>query len=284
LLILNTAVALLGGALLAGALPAPAQQTSSGAAAPATGAPTTKKPSAAGGTKGESGANADVSYSLGVSMGDQLRATGVSPDEVSSARLAQGVHDALSGKVKLTDADKQNIGGLLRTAHEAQGERNHRAAAKFLAENAKKPEVVTTASGLQYKVLRPGSGTSPKPTDEVTVNYRGTLLDGTEFDSSYKRGQPATFIVSRVIPGWTEALQLMKPGSKYQLFLPPQLAYDLRSPPPIPPGSMLIFDVELLSAQAPPPPAGMPPATPGTSPHVQPGSPPHGQPGSPPPQ
>ena len=273
LLILNTAVALLGAALLAGALPAPAQQTSSGAPASAAGAPTTKKPSAAGATKSESGANADVSYSLGVSMGDQLRATGVSPDEVSSARLAQGVHDALIGKVKLTDADKQNIGGLLRTAHEAQGERNHRAAAKFLAENAKKPEVVTTASGLQYKVLRPGSGTSPKPTDEVTVNYRGTLLDGTEFDSSYKRGQPATFIVSRVIPGWTEALQLMKPGSKYQLFLPPQLAYDLRSPPPIPPGSMLIFDVELLSAQAPPPPAGMPPATPGTSPHVQPGSP-----------
>ena len=263
LLILNTAIGLLGGALLAGPLPARAQQTSSGASAPAQGAPTPKKPSAAGATKGQSGA--DVSYSLGVSMGDQLRSAGVSPDEVSSARLAQGMHDALSGKVKLTDADKQNIGSLVRTAHEAQGERNHRAAAKFLAENAKKPDIVTTASGLQYKVLNPGSGASPKPTDEVTVNYRGTLLDGTEFDSSYKRGQPATFIVSRVIPGWTEALQLMKPGSKFQLFLPPQLAYDLRSPPPIPPGSMLIFDVELLSAQAPPAPAGMSP-TPGTSP------------------
>jgi len=265
LLTINTAVALLGGALFAGALPAPAQQTSSGSPAPAAGAPTAKKPAAAA-------ASADVSYSLGVSMGDQLRSTGVSPDDVSSARLAQGVHDALGGKAKLTDADKKNIGNLLRTAHEAQGERNHRAAAKFLAENAKKPDVTTTASGLQYKVLSPGSGNPPKPNDEVTVNYRGRLLDGTEFDSSYNRGQPATFIVSRVIPGWTEALQLMKPGAKFQLFVPPQLAYDLRSPPPIPPGSMLIFDVELLSAQAPPPPAGMPPATPGTTPQGQPGS------------
>jgi len=111
--------------------------------------------------------------------------------------------------------------------------------------------VVTTASGLQYKVLSPGSGTSPKATDSVVVNYRGTLLDGAEFDSSYKRGEPATFQVNRVIPGWTEALQLMKPGGKYQLFVPPQLAYDLRSPPSIPAGSLLIFDVELVSVKPP---------------------------------
>jgi FKBP-type peptidyl-prolyl cis-trans isomerase len=96
---------------------------------------------------------------------------------------------------------------------------------------------------------------STKPTDEVTVNYRGTLLDGTEFDSSYTRGQAATFQVNRVIPGWTEALSLMKPGAKYKLFIPPQLAYDLRSPPPIPPGSLLLFEVELLSFKAAPPPA-----------------------------
>jgi FKBP-type peptidyl-prolyl cis-trans isomerase len=144
------------------------------------------------------------------------------------------------------------------------GEANHRAAAKYLAENAKKPNMVTTASGLQYKVLNAGNGASPKASDEVTVNYRGTLINGTEFDSSYKRGQPATFPVNRVIPGWTEALQLMKPGAKYQLFIPPQLAYDLRSQPPIPPGSMLIFEVELLSVKegAPeaPPGAAQPPA------------------------
>jgi FKBP-type peptidyl-prolyl cis-trans isomerase FklB len=143
---------------------------------------------------------------------------------------------------------------------------NHRAAAKFLAENAKKPDIVTTASGLQYKVISPGSGDSPKGSDEVVVNYRGSLLDGTEFDSSYKRGQPATFPVGAVIPGWTEALQLMKPGAKYQLWVPPQLAYDMRVNPgaPIPPGSMLVFDVELLSIKPPQVPAGTPTAPAGT--------------------
>jgi FKBP-type peptidyl-prolyl cis-trans isomerase len=151
----------------------------------------------------------------------------------------------------LTDADKQAINEMVRNAHEAAAETNHRAAAKFLAENTKKPDVVTTASGLQYKVLTQGSGASPKATDSVVVNYRGTLLDGTEFDSSYKRGEPATFQVNRVIPGWTEALQLMKPGGKYTLWVPPQLAYDLRSPPSIPAGSMLIFDVELVSIKPP---------------------------------
>ena len=199
-----------------------------------------------------------MSYSLGVSMGEQLRASYVTPDEVNAERLAQGVRDGLTGKAKLSDADRDSIGKLLRSAHEAAGEVNHRAAAGFLAENAKKPDVVTTASGLQYKVLAAGSGDSPKATDEVTVNYRGTLLDGTEFDSSYKRGQPANFVLNRVIPGWSEGLALMKPGAKYQLWIPPQLAYDLRSPPPIPPGSMLIFEVELVGVKPAPPPAPPP--------------------------
>jgi FKBP-type peptidyl-prolyl cis-trans isomerase FklB len=192
-----------------------------------------------------------VSYSLGVSMGDQMRASGISPDAVNSERLGQGVRDALAGKVKMTEADRTNIAGLLRSARETAAEPGHRAAAKFLAENAQKPDVVTTKSGLQYKVISPGSGDSPKPSDEVTVNYRGTLLDGTEFDNSYKRGQPASFPVSRVIPGWTEGLQLMKPGAKYELFVPPQLAYDMNPPPgaPIPPGSMLVFEVELISVR-----------------------------------
>ncbi|HWX69326.1 MAG TPA: FKBP-type peptidyl-prolyl cis-trans isomerase [Steroidobacteraceae bacterium] len=259
-------------AALTAALLAQAQQPPAGASsAPAT-SPAPKKSAASGTTKpGESGAAPSekdaVSYSLGVSMGDQLRSNGIASDAVNPQRLAQGVHDALSGKAKLTEADQNNISRLVRGSIEGAGEANHRAAAKFLAENGKKPGVITTASGLQYKVQAPGNGESPKAADEVTVNYRGTLLDGTEFDSSYRRGQPATFQVGKVIPGWTEALQLMKPGAKYELFIPPQLAYDMRSRPPIPPGSMLIFDVELLSSKpAQPPAAASPPAGPASPP------------------
>jgi len=119
--------------------------------------------------------------------------------------------------------------------------------ATFLAENAKKEGVKTTASGLQYKIIKSGTGESPKPTDTVKVHYHGTLIDGTVFDSSVQRGQPVTFPVERVIPGWVEALQLMKVGDKWQLFIPAKLAYGDRSPgPAIPPNSVLIFEVELL--------------------------------------
>jgi FKBP-type peptidyl-prolyl cis-trans isomerase len=267
-LVVNTAAALLAGGLLA-----QAQQTSPTPPAPAPGAATASKaPAKFGAAKNAPDEKSAVSYSLGVSMGEQMRTSGVTANDVSSARLAEGVRDGLGGKV-MTDADRENISKMLKSLFAAQGDTNHRAAAKFLTENAKKPDVVTTASGLQYKVLSAGSGESPKATDEVTVNYRGTLLDGTEFDSSYKRGEPATFPVSRVIPGWTEALQLMKPGAKYQLFIPPQLAYDMRSRPPIPPGSMLLFDVELLSVKATPQPAAAPapvasaPAAPAQSPN-----------------
>jgi len=258
-------------AALTAILLAHAQQPPAGAAAPSAPAtnPAAKKSAAPGATQATAGAADEknaVSYSLGVSMGDQLRSNGIAAEAVNPQRLAQGVHDALSGKVKMTEADQNNITKLVRTSVEGAAEANHQAAAKFLAENGKKPGVTTTASGLQYKVLTAGSGESPKASDDVTVNYRGTLLDGTEFDSSYKRGQPATFGVSRVIPGWTEALQLMKPGAKYQLFIPPQLAYDLRSRPPIPPGSMLIFEVELLSSKAPQPAAANPAPPPATPP------------------
>src|SRR6516165_11944805 len=253
-------------AALTAILLAHAQQPPAGAAAPAgataPAAPATnpahKKPAASGATQPAAGAADEknaVSDNLGVSMGDQLRSNGIAAEAVNPQRLAQGVHDALSGKVKMTEADQNNITKLVRTSVEGAAEANHQAAAKFLAENGKKPGVTTTASGLQYKVLTAGSGESPKASDDVTVNYRGTLLDGTEFDSSYKRGQPATFGVSRVIPGWTEALQLMKPGAKYQLFVPPQLAYDVHPRPGIPPGSLLIFEVELLSFKPPQPPA-----------------------------
>jgi len=239
-------------ALLAGALPAPAQQP---AAAPvAAKAPADKAPGktpAAGAASKETGQRDATSYSLGVIMGEQLRESGVTPAQISSPRVAQGVRDAITGKSKTSDADRKNMVDLIRGAQEKLVDTNHKAAATFLADNGKKPGVVTTASGLQYKVLAAGSGDSPKRTDEVTVNYRGTLLDGTEFDSSYKRGEPANFRVDRVIPGWTEALQLMKPGGKMQLYVPPQLAYDTHSRPPIPPGALLLFDVELIGVKAP---------------------------------
>jgi FKBP-type peptidyl-prolyl cis-trans isomerase len=243
-LLFSAAVALVAGSMLAAA-----QQPPAGAAPASQAAAPAKKAPAKAGAASEAPAKAKTnspSYSVGVSMGEQLRASGIPPELLNAQQLAQGVHDALSGKVSMTDKDRENLHGLV----DSVGESNHRAAAKFLAENGKKPDIVTTASGLQYKVLTAGTGASPKTTDEVTVNYRGTLINGTEFDSSYKRGQPANFQVNRVIPGWTEALGLMKPGAKYQLFIPPQLAYDLRSAPPIPPGSLLIFEVELLSVKA----------------------------------
>ncbi len=133
--------------------------------------------------------------------------------------------------------------------HEA-GEKNKKEGEAFLAGNKKKEGVVTLPSGLQYKIIKDGSGAKPKPTDTVSVNYRGALIDGTEFDSSYKRGEPASFKVTGVIPGWTEALQLMKAGSKWQLFIPSNLAYGERGTGrDIAPNATLIFDVELLSIQ-----------------------------------
>ena len=264
-LLFSAAVALVAGSMLAAA-----QQPPAGAAPASQPAAPAKKAPAKAGAASEPPAKAKASspsYSVGVSMGEQLRASGIPPELLNAQQLAQGVHDALSGKVSMTDKDRENLRGLV----DSVGESNHRAAAKFLAENGKKPDILTTASGLQYKVLTAGTGASPKTTDEVTVNYRGTLINGTEFDSSYKRGQPANFQVNRVIPGWTEALGLMKPGAKWQLFIPPQLAYDLRSAPPIPPGSLLIFEVELLSVKAAPSAAQpAPPAQPATPPAEKP--------------
>ena len=237
------------GTLLAATQLALAQQAGAPAGSPPAATP---KPKAAA-PKAEKDDKSAASYSLGVMMGSQLRGSGVRPEDVSTERVNQGFRDAINGKVKMADSDKANINKLIHSAFDALADSNHKAAEKFLAENGKKPDVTTTASGLEYKTLSQGNGASPKPTDEVVVNYRGTLPDGTEFDSSYKRGQPATFPVNRVIPGWTEALQLMKPGGKYQLWIPPKLAYDQQVPPgaPIPPGSMLIFEVELISIKAP---------------------------------
>jgi FKBP-type peptidyl-prolyl cis-trans isomerase FklB len=130
------------------------------------------------------------------------------------------------------------------------GAKNKTEGEAFLAANAKKEGVVTLPSGLQYQILTEGQGENPKATDQVTVQYRGTLIDGTEFDSSYSRGQPATFRLNQVIKGWTEALQLMKPGAKWKLFVPAALAYgDKGAGPKIGPNSTLIFEVELISVK-----------------------------------
>ena len=248
--------AVLAGALFAGAAQTQAQDSGT---KPAAAAPATKKPAAHPKAAAATDTKSAASYSIGLSMGQSLRQTGLSSETVSVERVAQGIRDALSGKVKPTAQDQQNVRAAVVGAQKGLVDKNHNAAATFLAENAKKQDVVTTKSGLQYKVIAAGSGASPAPSDEVTVNYKGSLLDGTVFDASERNGGPVTFPVNRVIPGWTEALQLMKPGAKYELFIPPSLAYDERSPSPeIPPGSMLLFNVELVSVKHAAPPAAAP--------------------------
>jgi FKBP-type peptidyl-prolyl cis-trans isomerase FkpA len=249
-----TGLALVVGTILfAGALPAQAQTSSNtGDKAVAPSKPAGSEPSPAE-------VKSRASYSLGVSFGTQLHGFGLNGDSVTYDRVLQGLKDALAGKATAGQEDGQRIQAMIEQVRTGEGAANKAAAEKFLAANGKQPGVVTTASGLEYKILRQGTGEPPKETDEATVNYRGTLLDGTEFDSSYKRNQPASFTVGKVIKGWQEALQLMKPGSKFELYIPPALAYDMNSPPPIPPGSLLKFEVELLSvkpAAAAPAPGG----------------------------
>jgi FKBP-type peptidyl-prolyl cis-trans isomerase FklB len=197
-----------------------------------------------------------VSYGIGMSMGRDFANQKI---EVDPAILAQGIKDTLAGgPMLMTDEEAQttlmNFQQEMMAKQEAEtkamGEKNQQAGAAFLTENGKKEGIVTLPSGLQYKILSEGTGKSPAKEDTVTVNYRGTLIDGTEFDSSYKRGEPATFPVGGVIPGWTEALQLMKEGAKWQLFIPADLAYGERGAGPvIEPNSTLLFEVELISIQ-----------------------------------
>lgn len=190
-----------------------------------------------------------VSYSIGLNIGLNFKKQNV---DLNTDALQAGVKDALSGKKPLLSENevRETMTAFSKDMTEKQkqaGEKNRGEGEKYLADNKKKDGVKTTASGLQYKVQKEGSGPSPTATDTVTVNYRGTLIDGTEFDSSYKRGEPATFPVGGVIKGWTEALQLMKKGSKYQLFIPAGLAYGERgAPPDITANSALIFEVELI--------------------------------------
>ncbi|MCR9234075.1 MULTISPECIES: FKBP-type peptidyl-prolyl cis-trans isomerase [Gimesia] len=194
-----------------------------------------------------------VSYGIGYNLGQNLMRDNL---DLDPQVLAKGIMDAMTKqKPQMTEdeiratllAFQQQLQKDAQTKMQKEAEANVAKGKKFLADNAKKEGVKTTKSGLQYKVIKSGSGKTPKLTDEVTTHYRGTLIDGTEFDSSYKRKQPATFPVNRVIGGWTEALQLMKEGDKWQLFIPSDLAYGERgSGPDIGPNEVLIFDIELL--------------------------------------
>jgi FKBP-type peptidyl-prolyl cis-trans isomerase FklB len=197
-----------------------------------------------------------VSYAIGVNIGKNLHKDSV---DVDPAIFLRGMKDAISGgKLLLTDDELKSTLTILQAGLQKQqqgtlrqaAEINKKAGDTFLAENKTKEGVVALPSGLQYKILKEGTGAKPTATDSVVCNYRGTLIDGTEFDSSYKRGQPATFPVSGVIKGWTEAVQLMPVGSKWQLFVPADLAYgDRGAAPIIGPDATLIFEVELVSIQ-----------------------------------
>jgi FKBP-type peptidyl-prolyl cis-trans isomerase FklB len=196
------------------------------------------------------------SYAMGVNVAQTVQGQGV---DLDTNAFIQGVKDVLTAqKTLLTPDELTAVLAQVQTEVNARraekmkivGDTNRAEGATFLAENKTKEGVVTLPSGLQYKILTAGTGPKPTAADVVLCNYRGTLLNGKEFDSSYKRGQPATFPVSRVIKGWTEALQLMPVGSKWQLFIPAELAYaDRGAGADIGPGATLIFEVELVSIQ-----------------------------------
>jgi FKBP-type peptidyl-prolyl cis-trans isomerase FklB len=210
--------------------------------------------------------NADqTSYLFGLTFGEQMHNVGIT-DQVTIDAIARGIKDGLQGK-KSTPADRQQVQEFVHSVMETAVSRNQAAAKDFLARNGHEKGVTTTASGLQYKIIAPGDrkAAAITPTDQVTVQYRGRLLDGSEFDSTYARGAPAPFQVNGVIPGWQEALVLMKPGAKWQLFIPPELAYGTNPKGGIPGGSLLIFDVELVSVKSSGAP-GAPPAQPDTKP------------------
>ena len=195
-----------------------------------------------------------VGYSIGLNMGRDFAQREL---EIGIDAFVQGLKDGLAGaEAKMSDEERQKalveLGQEMKAKQEAkmkaETEKNRKEGQEFLAANAKKEGVKVVESGLQYKVLQEGQGESPGPEDTVTVNYKGSVIDGTVFDSTEKRGQPATFALNQVIKGWSEALQLMKPGAKWMIYLPADLAYgDRGAGPVIGPGKTLIFEVELIS-------------------------------------
>jgi len=228
-----------------------------------------------------------ASYAIGMNIGKGLKEN-LTKDavDINSEILLRGMKDALAGnKPLLTDEETQATLTTLQNdvrkhqqeLHEAEAAKNSKTGQDFLEANKAKPGVVTLPSGLQYKVLTPGNGPKPTASDVVVCDYKGTLVDGTEFDSSYKRGKPATFPVGQVIKGWTEALQLMPVGSKWELVIPPSLGYGEKGAGPIGPDQTLLFEVELMSIQpkgearpATPNPQAQPQAQPQSEPQAQP--------------
>jgi len=196
------------------------------------------------------------SYAMGMSLGIGLHKQGMALDP---ALVARGLRDAQTGaKPAMTEEEmntavqdfRREVGQKMQATVQSQGAANRRAGEEFLQANKDKPGVITLPDGLQYKILKEGDGPKPTASDTVTCNYRGTLINGTEFDSSYKRGQPASFPVGGVIKGWTEALELMPVGSKWELYIPSDLAYgDRGAGQDIAPGDTLIFEIDLLGIQ-----------------------------------
>jgi len=196
-----------------------------------------------------------VSYAIGTGIGNTFKTQGVAVDP---SAVAAGIADAIAGKLAMSDADirttmdqvRSDLVAKQQAKLKADGATNAKASADYLAANAKKAGVKTTASGLQYKVVKSGAGKTPGPKDTVKVHYHGTLIDGTVFDSSVDRGEPVTFPVDGVIPGWTEVLQLMKEGDKWQVYIPPKLAYgETGVAGKIAPNSVLVFDIELIDIE-----------------------------------
>lgn len=257
-----------------------AQQQQQPAQQPATSA---QQPAAATGGAGKPESLHDrASYIIGLNLGRSLKSQEI---PVSTDLIVQGLRDGLgSGQALLSDEEiqaamqnfQQEMLAKQQEKSKALAAKNQKEGDDFLAKNKARPEVKSTASGLQYEVVKEGTGATPKATDQVTVHYKGTLLDGTVFDSSYERNEPATFGVNQVIPGWVEALQLMKAGSKYKVYIPSALAYgETGAGPQIGPNSTLVFEIELLSVGAPAPAQGQPgeaqgqPGTPQQDPPAQ---------------
>ncbi len=257
-----TIAALLGGAISAQTGQKTSTGTKTGTSTPAPSAPSAKPQSTPADKNAATTASPKpdsplktqkdkLSYAIGMQVGGTISRQGI---EVDPNVLLEGLKDAMAGKPIMTEEDVRatmmQLQSDMLAKQKQAGEANKKEGEAFLAANKAKPGVVTLPDGLQYTVIKEGTGPKPSASDTVTVNYRGTLINGKEFDSSYKRGEPAKFPVNGVIKGWTEALQLMPVGSKWQLFIPAELAYGERGAgADIAPNSTLIFEVELLSIQ-----------------------------------
>ncbi len=271
-LVTLAAVLLVAAAMTAGAQQSgqPAQQPALAEQIPPSTTPSTGKEPAPPSTGKLESLQDRASYAIGINLGRSLKSNDV---QVNTELVIQGLRDGLGGgQPLLTDAEMQSTmqslqQQVMQQQQEKQkgaGEKNKTEGEAFLAKNKERKEIKATASGLQYEVLTEGTGPTPKATDTVTVHYTGTLIDGTKFDSSVDRGQPATFVLNQVIPGWTEGVQLMKVGSKYKFYIPAALGYGERGAGGvIGPNATLVFEVELVSIGQPEPPKpaeGQPPA------------------------